>query len=324
MSSCPVSVVIVNWNHLSFLKPCLDSISTQVYEPINIVVIDNASEDGSPGWIRKNYPGIFLICFRENRGFSVALNEGIRTTDAPFILSLNPDVVLQPECLAQMVRAMLAESKVGIISPKLLRSENKQLLDSTGLFINRSRCPYDRGQGEVDRGQYDQDRQVFGACGALALYRREMLEDVAFGNEYFDEDFFAYYEDADLAWRAQLCGWRAVYEPHAEGSHVRGWGDSLHKQRKKDSVGPRLALRNRYLMCLKNDRLSNFLSDLPYLLASELPRLFYATITRPSVLLGAVDFFALSNNILRKRQSLWQKAGVKEMNLRHWFIHSRV
>ena len=322
MSNYPVSVVIVNWNHMPFLKTCLDSIYMQVYKPINIIVIDNASTDGSPEWIRTNYPEILLKCFKTNRGFSAAFNEGIRATDAPFILSLNPDAVMQTNCLDLMVRAMLEEPEVGIVSPKLLRFDNNKFLDSTGLFINRNRCPYDRGQGEIDRGQYDQNRQVFGACGASALYRRAMLEDLAYCNEYFDEDFFAYYEDADLAWRANLCGWQAVFEPRAVGSHVRGWGDSLRKQRKKDPLGPRLALRNRYLMCLKNDRLSNFLADLPIIVSAELPRLLYAALYMPSVLLGIFDFLALFGTMVQKRRALWQKAGVKEINMRTWLMKS--
>jgi GT2 family glycosyltransferase len=270
-----------------------------------------------------NYPQVHLISFGENRGFSFAFNEGVRATVNPFILSLNPDVVLQPDCLAQMVRVMVEQERVGVVAPKLLRADNPSLIDSTGLFINRSRCPYDRGQGEVDRGQYDHNTEIFGACGAAALYRRAMLEDLAFANEYFDEDFFAYYEDADLAWRAQLSGWRAVHEPRAIGFHVRGWGDSLRKQRKRNPMGPRLAFRNRYLMSLKNDRLSNFLVDLPFLLISEVPRLLYAILTMPSVILGALDFVALSGTMMRKRRRLWQKAGVRESNLRPWFIQSQ-
>jgi len=319
MNNYSVSAIIVNWNHQPFLHACLESIISQVYKPLNIVIVDNASVDGSLEWIHTNYPEVPIISFKENRGFSAAFNEGVRATDSAFVLSLNPDVVLQPDCLAQMVRVMTEQERVGIVAPKLLRADKPQILDSTGLFINRSRCPYDRGQGEIDRGQYDGNMEVFGACGAVALYRRAMLDDLAFGNEYFDEDFFAYYEDADLAWRAQLCGWRAVYEPRAVGSHVRGWGDSLRKQRVRDPQGPRLAFRNRYLMSLKNDRLSNFLVDLPFMLGAELPRLLYAIFTMPSVILGALDFFALSGTIMQKRRYLWQKTGVKYSDLRPWF-----
>jgi GT2 family glycosyltransferase len=320
MNESSVSIVVVSWNSLPFLRTCLDSILAQVYRPISVVVIDNASEDGSQEWIINNYPGILLKCYDKNRGFAFALNEGIRATDAPYILSVNPDIILQPDCLVHLVKVMLQEPKVGIIAPKLLRFENNQFLDSTGLFINRSRCPHDRGQGELDHGQYDQNRNIFGACGALALYRREMLEDLAVGNEYFDEDFFAYYEDADLAWRAQLSGWQAIYEPLAIGSHVRGWGDSLRKQRKKDPTGPRLALRNRYLMTVKNDRVSSFIIDFPIILASELPRLLYAAINMPSVLLGVFDFFKLFQKMVQKRRCLWHREVVKKSNFQPWLM----
>ncbi len=308
---------------MPYLKACLDSIFMQVYKPVDIVVVDNASTDGSPEWIRTNYPEIVVKSFYKNRGFSAAFNEGTRASDAPFLLSMNPDVIMQTNCLDQMVRVMIEKPNIGIVSPKLVRFGDNQLIDSTGLFINRSRSPYDRGQGEIDRGQYDQDKQVFGACGALALYRREMLEDLAFNNEYLDEDFFAYYEDADLAWRAHLCGWQAVYEPQAVGTHVRGWGDSLRKQRKRDALGPRLALRNRYLMSLKNDRLTNFLADLPTIVSAEVPRLAYAALHMPSVLLGVLDFIALFGTMVQKRRHLWNKAGVKESNLRRWFVESK-
>ncbi|PWB54478.1 MAG: glycosyltransferase family 2 protein [Anaerolineales bacterium] len=320
MNEISVSIVVVSWNSLPFLRTCLDSILGQVYRPISVVVIDNASEDGTQEWITKNYPGILLKCCDKNLGFAFALNEGIRTTDAPFILSVNPDVILRPDCLGHLVKVMLEAPKVGIIAPKLLRSENNQVLDSTGLFINRSRCPYDRGQGELDHGQYDQSRKIFGACGALALYRREMFEELAVNNEYFDEDFFAYYEDADLAWRAQLCGWQAIYEPLAVGSHVRGWGDSLRKQRKKNPTGPRLALRNRYLMSVKNDRVSSFIIDFPIIFASEVPRLLYAAIYMPPVLLGIFDFFKLFQRMVQKRRYLWGKEMVKKSNFRPWIM----
>ncbi len=314
-----ISVVIVTWNHTQYLPHCLGAITNQTYSNVDITVVDNASEDGSAEWISANMPQIRLVRLNSNQGFSKAFNLGAKSSDGEFVLSLNPDVKIRPDFLSNIVYVTQKDVTIGIVTPKLLRADDPSKLDSTGLFINRRRCPYDRGQGEIDRGQYDQQNNVFGACGAAALYRKAMLEDLKYGEEYFDEDFFAYYEDADLVWRAQLSGWRAVYEPKAVGSHVRGWGDSLRKQRKKDSIGPRLALRNRYLMCLKNDRLSNFVADLPYIVASEIPRLVYATFTRPSVLLGVVDFIALSRKIIRKRRYLWRKECVKTTDLKPWF-----
>jgi GT2 family glycosyltransferase len=196
------------------------------------------------------------------------------------------------------------------------------ILDSTGLFIDRRRRPYDRGQGEPDRGQYDDQPYVFGACGAAALYRRAMLEDVALDGEYFGEDFFAYYEDADLAWRAQLRGWRALHAPLAVASHARGWGDTLRRPGRdpKSAVGPRLALRNRYLMATRNDTLSHFVADMPCILGAELPRLAYAAVTRPQVLLGLLDLARALPLVLRQRRQIQRRRSVDAGTIRRWFV----
>jgi GT2 family glycosyltransferase len=214
---------------------------------------------------------------------------------------------------------------VGIVAPKLLRASDPTVLDSTGLFIDRRRCPYDRGQGETDRGQYDVQSDVFGASGAAALYRRAMLDDLVCGGEYLDQDFFAYYEDADLAWRAQLRGWRCIYAPRAVATHVRGWGDTLRKQRHgiRNTLGPRLALRNRYLMTIKNDIPSAFLVDLPLILAAELPRLAYAALTMPGVLLGILDVARAWSSAMRKRRRIRSRRTIDDAVVRRWFMAAR-
>lgn len=297
-----ICVVIINWNHGHYLKGCLDALQNQSYPFYRIIVVDNQSTDGSPEWIEQNYPKVQLRRSGANIGFSQAFNLTVRSTTDPFILSLNPDVTVRPNFLAELIQAMNADERIGIVTPKLLRADDARRIDSTGLFIDRRRRTYDRGQGEIDLGQYDRQCEVFGACGAAALYRRKMLNDVSIGNEYFDEDFFAYYEDADLSWRAQLKGWRAVYAPKAVGEHVRGWGDTLRKQRGKSAFGPRLALRNRYLMVVKNDTLFNCVYDIPLILAAELPRLVYILLVNPPILQGLADFVRIFPSAWKKRQ----------------------
>jgi GT2 family glycosyltransferase len=342
-----VSVVIVNWNQGHLLKSCLDALLAEDYAPLDITVVDNGSSDGSTTWLASHFPAVQLRAFSQNRGFARAFNWGARHTEGDFVLSLNPDTVVRSGFVRELVRAaaqsggegpprseptLVGEptpvggpTPVGVVSPKLLWAADVARLDSTGLFVDRRRRPYDRGQGEVDRGQYDTWLSVFGACGAAALYRRVMLEDLALGGQYLDEDFFAYYEDADLAWRAQLRGWSGAYAPNAVAVHARGWGDTLRKagHAAKDATGPRLALRNRYLMTIKNDAFGYFLVDLPRIVAGEIPRLGYTAVTRPQALLGLADLVRALPSTMRKRRQIRSRQLVDDGTIRHWFVDRR-
>jgi GT2 family glycosyltransferase len=322
VSKPSVSAIIVNWNHGHLLPSCLDALLAQDYTQLEIAIVDNASQDGSPEWIAHSYPDVRLWTFHHNLGFSAALNWGVSQTEGDLVLSLNPDVIVSEDFVTQLVEAIVHDEVIGIVAPKLLQAHNPAVLDSTGLFIDRRRRPFDRGQGEPDIGQYDTHANVFGACGAAALYRRTMLRDLAIGRECFDESFFAYYEDADLAWRAQLQGWRCVYAPRAVAIHDRGWGDTLRKRGRatKGSQGPRLALRNRYLMVVKNDSLTHFLCDLPVILAAEIPRLAYIAITRPQTLLGLLDLVRRLPSARAKRRQLRTRWCVDHAAIRHWFV----
>ncbi len=322
MENAPVSVIIVNWNHGRFLRECLDALLAQAYPSFDVTVVDNGSTDGSPDWVATHHPGVRLLVFHENRGFSRAFNHAVRCTSGVFVLSLNPDVTVRPGFISEMVQATGHDERVGMIAPKLLRPGAPAVLDSTGLFIDRRRRPYDRGQGQVDQGQYDAQPYVFGACGAAALYRRAMLEDLALDEDFFDEDFFAYYEDADLAWRAQLSAWHGVYAPRAVATHARGSGDTLRRKghATKDSRGPRLALRNRYLMTIKNDAWRYLLADLHIIMAAELPRLAYAAVAAPKVLLGIPDLVRAWPSALHKRRRIRRQRTVDDAIVRRWFV----
>jgi GT2 family glycosyltransferase len=299
----------------------LKAIRAQTYPNLEITIVDNGSVDHSVEWLAQNYPQLHVFAFNENRGFSRAFNYAVHHTTGPFILSLNPDVVVRAGFVAELVQTMDEDQQIGIVTPKLLRADNPALLDSTGLFLDQRRRPYDRGQLHEDRGQYDTVGEVFGACGAAALYRRRMLEDLALGDEYFDEDFFAYYEDVDLAWRAQARGWRAVYAPEAIATHVRGWGDTLRKSReKREWRGLRLAICNRYLTIVKNDSLRYFILDTPKILVTEIPRLAYLALRQPSTLLGFVDFFRKLSSIRCKRKQIRSRQLVDDTRIRQWFV----
>jgi len=318
-----VSAIIVTWNHAACLQDCLEAVMAQTYPELEVIVVDNASSDGSAQLANKFAPRVRVLEQQRNLGFAGGFNCGARAASGAWLLSINPDLVPAPDFVSRLVQGVEGDARAGTAAPKLLRADDPRRLDSTGLFVDRRRRPYDRGQLQVDSGQYDHEIDVFGACGAAALYRRAMLDDLAPDGEYFDEDFFAYCEDADLAWRARLRGWRCRYVPEAVAYHVRGWGDTLNRQRGEKSAGPRLALRNRYLMMLKNDAWYYSLIDLPWILSAEIPRLAYMAVKRPSALLGLLDIARLAPAALRKRRKIRAARQVPDAELRRYFLRRR-
>jgi GT2 family glycosyltransferase len=169
---------------------------------------------------------------------------------------LNPDVGLPANFLAEMIAAGEREARIGTVTGKLramdadLQPPAQPLLDSTGIYFTPNMRHFDRGSKEPDHGQYETPEYVFGATGAAALYRRRMMTDVSIGGEFFDEDFFAYREDADLAWRAQLLAWSCVYTPRAVGYHVRS---VLPSNRRKVAAAVNMhSVKNRWYLRMKN------------------------------------------------------------------------
>src|SRR5258708_11065233 len=221
-----VSVLITTYNSARFLKTCLESLLRQVYKPLEVIVVDNASSDGTREVLANARPGLTVIYNDRNIGFAAAQNQAARLAKGNWLLSLNPDVVVSPDFVTKAVECGNLDPKTGAVCGKLLRwkpSENPeftQIIDSTGIHFLPNLRHLDRGAGEPDHVQFEQMEYVFGATGAAALYRRSMVEDVSVNGEFFDEQFFAYREDADLAWRAQLMGWGCGYTPQAVALHV--------------------------------------------------------------------------------------------------------
>ncbi|MFQ5574284.1 MAG: glycosyltransferase family 2 protein [Terriglobia bacterium] len=219
-----VSIIVVNFNGNKWLKPCMEALSGQTYGDIEVIVVDNGSTDGSVEELKKGFPSVSVLENEANAGFAQAVNQGIEATTGQYVVPLNPDVVLTPSYVSEMVETANIGPKVGSVSGKLLRSDekNSKIIDSVGHLMFKNRLSANRGDEEVDRGQYEVLEPVFGTCGAAALYKRGMLEDIKIGGEYFDETFFAFWEDVDLDWRANLMGWTCLYTPRALAYHYRG------------------------------------------------------------------------------------------------------
>lgn len=251
-----VSVTVVTYNSSQFIGQCLDALLGQAYRPLEVIVVDNASQDQSKS-ILAGYSGrIHLIENDSNTGFAAAQNRAIAASRGQWILTLNPDVLVQPGFVERLVEFGDVDSRVGTVCGKLLRIAGDftiptdPQLDSTGIYFTPSLRHFDRGWNEPDDGCYRRAEYVFGASAAAALYRREMIADIALDDGFFDPDFFIYREDADVAWRSQLLGWHCVYTPGAVAYHVRsvvpGARYSVPAILKMHSV------KNRFLMRVKN------------------------------------------------------------------------
>ena len=256
-----VSVVLVNYNGARFVAALFDSLARQTYGALEVWLLDNGSTDGSVELIEERYPWVRVVRKDRNTGYSRPVNEGIQRSTGEYVFVLNMDVVLADNFVEELVSVLDDDANVGWAAGKVLKlgdagpTEN---IDCLGHHMSRNRyareLDYSRPFAWSD---YAEKRFVFGASACAALYRRSMLEDVRLDGEYFDEDFFAYFEDVDLDWRAQQRGWKCVYTPRAVAYHVRG-GSGLIRERSIAAC----YLANRWLMMVKNDEPRHVLQDL--------------------------------------------------------------
>src|SRR5580700_1834126 len=251
-----VSVTIVTYNSGRFIKRCLESVLDQKYPFKEIIIIDNNSSDGTIDILEPFEDRCRIIYNDENIGFAAAQNQAISLSNAEWVLTLNPDVLLLQGFIDALVTAGNLDSRVGTVCGKLLTMSSgfdfpeKPLVDSTGIYFTPNLRHLDRGSLEVDNGHFRNYEYVFGATAAAALYRREMIVDISVDGEFFDADFFVYREDADVAWRAQLLGWKCLYAPYARGYHVRSVLPG-----KRRALPPEInmhSVKNRFLLRMKN------------------------------------------------------------------------
>ncbi|MCG2725692.1 MAG: glycosyltransferase family 2 protein [Elusimicrobia bacterium] len=233
MNNAETVVIIVNWNGERFLKDCLGSVFAQGYINFNVILVDNGSTDGSIEFIKKNYSGVEIIPLDKNYGFAKANNIGmeaaLKDKTIEYIALLNNDTKAEKNWLGELINTMSSDNKIGICASKMLRMDNPHVLDSTGhIFIDG--IIYDRGGNEPDKGQYDKQLNIVGACAGACLYRKKMLEAIGL----FDESFGSHYEDAELSWRAYKAGWKAKYAPESIVYHKRGGTSENNKKLQED------------------------------------------------------------------------------------------
>jgi GT2 family glycosyltransferase len=323
-----VSVTIVTYNSGRFIKKCLESVLAQKYFHKEIIVVDNNSTDGTTDILEQFEDRCQVVYNEENIGFAAAQNQAIALSQGDWILTLNPDVLLLPNFFDVLVEAGNIDSRIGSVCGKLLTMSPAfdfpatPVVDSTGIYFNPMLRHLDRGSQAVDNGHYLSYEYVFGASAAAAMYRRTMIEDISLDGEFFDSDFFVYREDADVAWRAQLLGWRCLYVPYARGYHVRkvlpGNRRALPPDINMHSV------KNRFLMRIKNMTGHLYMRNWFSITARDLVVITCCLLLERSSLRA---FWYLARNwrkALEKRRAILSRRRMSDDYIASWFRYSPV
>lgn len=294
-----VSVHIVTYFSESCIQECIEAVLKQTYPIVKVLVLDNASGDRTLEVIGRFHDRIDIVHSSVNTGFAAAHNQLIRSTDSQYVLVLNPDVVLDENYVKNLMEDMELHPQAGSATGKLLFAAKRDYVDSAGLMIRKNRRAFDRGAQQLSE-HFSECSDVFGVSGAAALYSRSMIDEISLDKEFFDEDFFAYKEDVDVAWRAQCLGWKARFVPAAYAFHERGW-------KQGGRSGQPLWLRkhsyiNRYYMIVKNDRWSHVLRHLPQILLYEAMSFGFALVMEPKLLAAWGTFWRKLPSMLRKRR----------------------
>jgi GT2 family glycosyltransferase len=303
-----ITACVVNWNTAAHLRGCLTALTAQTHADLEVVAIDNASVDGSAD-VARGFGEVRLIVNDRNRGYAGAANQGVelaRVNGSEAFLVCNPDAVPAPTYVATAVAALSADPGRAAVQGRLWRSGgDERIIDTTGHQAFRTRLFRNRGEGQVDRGQFDQPGEIFGVSGALAVYRVGALDDIAVRGEVFDEDLFAFWEDIDLDWRLALRGWSAWYEPRAHAWHERGGAGP-----RRSALVEKLNFQNRFLVVLKNDDLPALARALPEVALTTTLKAGELALTVPTAFVRSFGALRLVPRALERRRVIQRSATV--------------
>lgn len=332
-----IAINVVRYNHApKMLEECIRAALSQDISDYTCTLTENGSERSVRDHMELLFgsnPKFRYFDNGANLGFSGAHNTFFSRTDSEFLMPLNPDAIMTPGFLRTLLTAF-EDSRVGACTGKMLKSgalaDSARILDGTGIVVSRTRRGRERGQLEPDENQFDNLRQVFGVSGTAPMYRKSSLEQVRlFEQEYFDEDFFAYWEDLDLSWRLRLAGFNCVYVPEAIIYHSRSLGltrqgyflpTELAKHRRSFPISIRCqSWRNQIFTILKNDFGWTFWRDFPSIFALQVAIFLYIVMFEPRTLTALPKFFRLLPRMLQKRTLIQARRVVTSTTTRTWF-----
>lgn len=320
-----VSISIVTFNHAHCVQSALESALRQTHRDIEIIVVDNASTDGTRELLARFENRITVVLNETNTGFCAAHNEAIRRGRGEFVLVMNPDIVLEPDYVANAVEAMRREGRIGTIAGFLMTrdEEGREVVDSAGLGFDRARHFFLYGYGlpvepPPARGY------VFGCDGSLALYRRNIIDAVSANGEFFDEMYFAYKDSFDLSWRAQLAGWQAFFEPSCRAIHHHLFKPGDLKLRSRMPAILRFhSVKNDLIHLVKNEDLASFGPDALFILVRQFMMLVYNLAMDWPALKAYAWFFGHLGELRRRRALFASRWVVRPGALRRQFVNVR-
>lgn len=311
-----VSVILVTWNSASYLQRCLAGIGAQTHPSLELLAVDNDSQDDSAALCEA--AGFRVLRNETNRGYSAAMNQAFAVARGDFLLAVNPDAFLEPEYVSRIVQAFgEAGEAFGSATGKLMKAIGYEIrptasVDSAGMRMTRTGRHLD-----VTHCDATSWFEVFGVSGAAAMYRAAFLRDLAVDGEVLDEDFFAYREDADLAWRARLFGWRALCEPRAIAYHVRRV--TPEKRRELPPIVNMHSVKNRFLLRSKNEGWWLALRNAPFELFRDVV-VIIASLTIERTSLPAFGWLWRNRARIRaKRRAIQSRRRVSDRQLARWF-----
>lgn len=303
-----VSICVVTWNHAQCIEDCIQSIFALTYCNTELILVDNASRDDTAKILSRYESRATIVFNAENLGYCGGNNQAISMSKGEFVLLVNPDIVLNPNYLENAIPIFNENPKIGAVCGLLLLGDEKEpdcRVATTGHCISRSRRMYARDYGVRLKDLKRQAGKVFGADGSLPLYRREMIEDVSIEGEFFDEMFFAYKEDSDLSWRAQLLGWTFFFNPYCKATHKQKFKPKDLSIRKRQSSTVKMhAVKNDIITIIKNEDLSNFLRDMIIIVPRQIAILGYIIFFERTSLRAYFFIFANLKSILSKRKAV--------------------
>ncbi|OGY78991.1 MAG: hypothetical protein A3B74_03840 [Candidatus Kerfeldbacteria bacterium RIFCSPHIGHO2_02_FULL_42_14] len=346
MDFCKVSIIIVTYNSARYIRPLLASIVAQTEKSIEVIVVDNASQDETVAVLEKEYTQtVRVIKNPTNDWFSKGYNRGIRESHGEYVLICNHDVILMPDFLEKLLQRIESDPKIACVGGKVLKFPQKDMeftydlarlnslrgyfkIDTTGIQVFRNRRFIDRGESEEDRGQYNREEEVFGFSGALVLLRRAALETVKFEEEYFDEDMIAYKEDVDMAWRLRHAGFTVWYVAKALAYHNRrvsrdtglGMLATIQNRRGKFHKDSFFSYKNHWHVLIKNDTFANFFKDSLFIFWYELRKFIYILCFEPHTLAAIPQFFREFPRMRKKRSVIFSNSKLSNASIRRWFL----